>query len=68
MFRVQPEDAVEDENIRILHRNMLFPVHSVRDQNLLTTTTESVNKNKRHISLMKANTVMYGSAGYMSKS
>ena len=24
-------DAVNDENIRVLHRNMLFPVHSVTD-------------------------------------
>ena len=55
---MQPEDAVENENIRILHRNMLFPLQTVRDQNLMTTTPESVNKNKRHIALMKANTLM----------
>ena len=55
---MQPEDAVEDENIRILHRNMLFPVQTDRDLNLLTTTTESLNENKRHITLMKANTLM----------
>ena len=58
MFQVQPEDAVDDENIRILHRNMLFPVQTVRDQNPMTTTTKSVNKNKRHIALVKANTLM----------
>ena len=55
---MQPEDAVDDENIRILHRNMLFPVQTVRDQNPMTTTTKSVNENKRHIALMKANTLM----------
>ena len=55
---MQPEDAVDDENIRVLHRNMLFPVQTVRDQNPMTTTTESVNENKRHIALMKANTLM----------
>ena len=26
VFQVQPEDAATDENIRILHRNMLFPI------------------------------------------
>ena len=55
---MQPEDVVHDENIRVLHRNMLFPVQTVRDQNSMTTTTESVNENKRHIALMKANTLM----------
>ena len=54
---MQHEDVVDDENIRVLHRNMLFPVQTVRDQNPMTTTTESVNQNKRHIALMKANTL-----------
>ena len=31
VFRVQPEDAATDENIRILHRNMLFPIQTVTD-------------------------------------
>ena len=48
VFRVQPEDAGDDENIRVLHRNMLFPVQTVRDQSPMTITTESVNENKRH--------------------
>ena len=26
LFKVQPVDAEDDENIRVLHRNMLFPV------------------------------------------
>ena len=55
---MQPEDAVDDENIRILHTNMLFPVQTVRDKNPMTTSTKSVNENKRHIALMKANTLM----------
>ena len=55
---MQPEDAVDNENIRVLHRNMLFPVQTVRDQNPMTTTTKSVNENKRHFALMKANLLM----------
>ena len=58
VFQVQPEDAVDDENIRILHRNMLFPIQTVIDQDLIATTTESVNENKRHIAMMKANALM----------
>ena len=59
VFRVQPEDAVDDENIKGLHRNMLlFPIQTVRDQSPTTTTTESVNENKRHFALMKANLLM----------
>ena len=58
VFQVQPADAVDNENIRILHRNMLFPVQTVRDQSPTTTTTESVNDNKRHFSLIKANLLM----------
>ena len=58
VFWVQPEDAVDDENIRGLHRNMLFPIQTVRDQSPTTTTTESINKNKRYFALMKANLLM----------
>ena len=58
VFWVQPEDAVDDENIRVLHRNMLFPIQTVRDQSPTTTTTESINENKRHFALMKANLLM----------
>ena len=58
VFRVQPENTVDNENIRILHRNMLFPVQTVRDQSPTTTTRESVNENKRHFALMKANLLM----------
>ena len=58
VFCVQPEDAVDDENIRILHRNMLFPIQTVSDQNLRTTTTESVHQDGGHTALMKANALM----------
>ena len=52
------EDAINDENIRVLHRNMLFPVQMVRDQNSMTAITESVNESKRYFALMKANLLM----------
>ena len=58
VFQVQPEDAVDDENIRILHWNMLFPIQTVIDQDLITAATESVNENRRHLALMKANALM----------
>ena len=54
---MQPENAVDDDNIRVLHRNMLFPVQTVRDQSP-TAITESVNENKRHFALVKANLIM----------
>ena len=47
VFKVQPEDVVGDENIRVLHRNMLFPIQTAKNQSP-TVTTESVNENKRH--------------------
>ena len=34
VFQVQPVDATNDENIRVLHRNMLFPIQSVTIQTL----------------------------------
>ena len=55
---MQPEDAVDNENIGVLHRNMLFLVQTVRDQSPMTTTTESINESKRHFALMKANLLM----------
>ena len=36
---------------------MLFPIQIVRDQSP-TETIESVNENKRHFALMKANLIM----------
>ena len=58
VFWVQPVDAITDENIRILDRNILFPIQTVRDQDLITTTTESANENRKHVALMKANALM----------
>ena len=37
---------------------ILFPVQTVRDQSPMTTITESVNENKKHFALMKANLLM----------
>ena len=52
VFRVQPVDATNDENIRVLHRNMLFPAQSV-------SNTDSVKTdNDQHVALMKANLLM----------
>ena len=55
VFLVQPVDAITDENIRVLHRNMLFPIQTVTNWDLITTNTESADKNKKHVALMKAN-------------
>ena len=47
VFRVQPVDAEDDENNRVLQRNMLFPVQSV---------TYPMMKNvDKHFALIKAN-------------
>ena len=51
-FRVQPIDAVGDENIRVLHRNMLFLIQSVADPNSV------IVNNDKHFALMKANLLM----------
>ena len=58
VFQVQPGDAVADENIRVLHRNMLFPVQSVTDLDSLMTDTESECDDGKHVTLMKANLLM----------
>ena len=50
IFLVQPVDAEDDENIRVLHRNMFFPVQSV---------TDPMMKNEdKHFALMKAYLLM----------
>ena len=49
VFKVQPVSATPDSNIRVLHRNMLFP---------LKTSEESSPKESEYvqnIALMKAN-------------
>ena len=45
-------NAVGDENIRVLHRNMLFPVQSVPDPNSV------IMNDDKHFALMKANLLM----------
>ena len=52
VFRVQPVNAVADENIRVLHRNVLFPVQSVTDSNSV------IADDGKHFALMKANLLM----------
>ena len=52
VFQVQPMDAVADENIGVVHRNMLFPVQSVTSPDSLTVN------NDKYFALMKANLLM----------
>ena len=58
VFRVQPVDAVADENIRVLHQNMLFPVQSVTDSDSVMTDSESEWDDGKHVVLMTANLLM----------
>ena len=51
-FQVQPVDATNDENIRVLHRNMLFPIQSV------TESDSARADNDKPVALMKANLLM----------
>ena len=44
-------DAEDDENTRVLHRSMLFPVQSVTDP--------MMKNDDKHFALMKANLLMY---------
>ena len=37
---------------------MLFAICTITDQDLITTTPESTNKNRKHVALMKANVLM----------
>ena len=47
VFKVQPINAKDDENIQVLYRNMLFHVQSV---------TDPIPKiDDKHVALMKAN-------------
>ena len=50
VFKVQPIGAEDDENIQVLHRNMLILVQSI---------TDSIPKtDDKHVTLMKANILM----------
>ena len=54
VFQVQPMDAVGDENIRVLHRNMLFPIQFVTDP----VDSIVIVNNDKHFASMKANLLM----------
>ena len=51
-------DAVADEIIRVLHRNMLFPVLSVTESDSVMTDSESECDDGKHVALMKADLLM----------
>ena len=51
VFQVQSVDAVADENIMVLHRNMLLPIQSPTD-------SESECDDGKYVALMKANLLM----------
>ena len=55
-FWVQPEDAIDDENIRVLHRNMSYPIRTVTDLDSVITDSES--EYNKQVALMKANLLM----------
>ena len=52
VFKVQPITAISDSNIRVLHRNMLFPLKTSEESNL------KESENVQNIALMKANLLM----------
>ena len=52
VFKVQPITALADSNIRVLHRNMLFPLKTSEKPNLKEP------ENIQNIALMKANVLM----------
>ena len=52
VFRVQSVDAVADENIRVLHKNMLLPEQSVTDSDSM------IADDGKYVALMKANLLM----------
>ena len=58
VFKIQPVDVVADENIRVLHRNMLFLTQTVTDLDSVVTNDESEENDGKHVALMKANLLM----------
>ena len=52
VFKVIPIATTSDKDIRVLHRNMLFPIKTSEED----TLTES--ENAQSIALMKANLLM----------
>ena len=52
VFKVQPIMAIANSNIKVLHRNMLFPLKTSEKPNLKEP------ENVQNIALMKANVLM----------
>ena len=52
VFKVRPITTTSDRDIRVLHRNMLFPVKTGEEHTLVDS------KNAQNIALMKANLLM----------
>ena len=52
VFKVQPITAISDSDIRVLHRNMLFPLKTNEKSSLKEP------ENAQSIALMKANMLM----------
>ena len=54
VFKVQPIIAISDSDIRVLHRNILFPLKTSEEPSL----KEPENHSPQSIALMKANMLM----------
>ena len=52
VFKVQPVTAISDSDIRVLHRNMLFPLKTSEEPNL------KESENVQNTALMKTNLLM----------
>ena len=52
VFRIQPIDAIADNNIKTLHQNMLFPLQSNAESDIEVTNDE------QNLALMKDNLLM----------
>ena len=52
VFRIQPIDATADNNIKILHLNILFPLQTSVESDVEET------KDEQNTALMKANLLM----------
>ena len=52
VFKVHPIDAITDNNIKVLHRNMLFPLKTSEESNVKETG------NEQNTALMRGNLLM----------
>ena len=52
LFKVQPINAIPDNNVRVLHRNMLFPLKMSEE------SSPKESGNAQNTALMKANLLM----------